>query len=712
MLPVGSTSQSHPVWPGRKGRAHLTLRVTGAIIVAIGGVALASALTMRWRTRETVSRAAIHETRSFASILAYEITRNYELSDERGLAGFVQGVATRRQESLSMRIVDPRGLVIASLTPSEVGTSRRDDQLWRALEGRPADPQLTGEHLDQVAVWVPLVVGAAGAAPKGALFLQQSQAELTSFFLSSLTWNSALQGLAAVLTALGLGFYLDRRVVRRVRDLAKIARRVANRDLGALDERIADEGADEIGELAGAFVSLGKTIVGLVERLRAIASAIETATRTIGETSRELHQGASSQRALAESAAQRLEQHLHTLAELGQTARESVDRADQSGRDAQAISTSANELVDVAARAGESIEVSVRGIAEVAGALRRILVEAEHVEKATVTARSQAELVFQTSDLLRHEARESVRVAATLVSAAEGSAGAVSLVRSHAKEINAQIAAVDAHIQILNPALEAIVRTANDVGEIADQTRVLALNASILAARAGEAGAGFRVVASRVRDLATSTRDSARSIADLAASVEKTAPAVLSSVGTTRGRVSEMVQESDRATRALEAILAEAGVLRGATGRMDGAATEQTEAAKQLLGTATDTALRVERLAHAARLQREATERLERAGNALREAATAVDTRAHQQEDLATGIAEAARSDASRLRSLGESALSGVASSQAAKHATAQIVAASGRHAKDVAGFEAVVGTIATEASQLGEEIARFRLPS
>jgi len=698
--------------PKTQRRAHLTRRVVAAVVIAVGGVALASALTMRTLTRQTVSGVAIHETLSFAMILGYEITRSYELTDERGLTGFLHGVSQRRPEIVHMRIVDKAGTVVASLDPNDVGKALRDDRLWRALEGRPADPQLSGEHLDQVAVWVPLVVGNATAAPRGALLLEQSQAQLSSIFLRVQSWNSALQLLAALLTAIGLGLYLDRRVVRRVRDLAKIARRVAERDLALLDERLADESNDEISELSGAFLSLGRTILSLVERLRSIAGAIENASRTVGTTSRELHQGASNQRALAESAAERLEQHLHTLAELGQTARESVDRADQSGRDAQEISSSANELVDVAARAGESIEASVRGIAEVASALRRILTEADHVEKATVIARSQAERVFQTSDTLRHEAREAARVAATLASAAEGSAGAVALVRSHAKDINEQVVAVDAHIQILNPALEAIVRTANDVGEIADQTRVLALNASILAARAGEAGAGFRVVASRVRDLATSTRDSARAIADLASSIEKTAPAVLSSVGTTRGRVVEMVEESDRATRELEAILTEAGILRGATDRMDIAASEQTEAAKQLLGTATDTALRVERLAHAAQLQRDATERLERAGTSLREAANAVDTRAHQQEQLASGIAEQARADSARLRSLGEAALSGVASSQAAKQATAQIVAVSGRHARDVAGFEAVVGTIAQEATQLNEEVGRFRLPS
>ncbi len=693
-------------------RAHLSVRVVLAVALAIGGVTVTSALTQRFLTRSTVSKVATGETLSFGELLAYEVLRNYELSDELGLSGFLHGVSSHRREIVRLRIADRSGRLLASLDDRDLGVTLRDPEMWKVLEGKQAAPLLMGENRDQVAAWVPLVIGASGSAPQGALFIEQSQVRLTGFFLGVQRANILLLAVAALLTALGLGVYLQISVVRRVRNLAEVARRIAERDLTVLETRLVDDSRDEIGELSEAFFSLGKTVVGLVKKLRGIASAIESASAKVGTTSRELHQGASSQRALAESAAGQLEEHVHTLTELGHTVRESVDRADQSGRDAQEISQSANDLVNVAARASESIEISVRGMSDVASALRRILADADHVEKASFIARSQAERVFQTSDLLRHEARESARVAATLAAAAEGSASAVALVRSHAQDINEQVQAVDAHIQILNPALEAIVRTANDVGEIADQTRVLALNASILAARAGEAGTGFRVVASRVRDLATSTRDSARAITDLAASIERTAPAVLSSVSTTRGRVTQMVSESNRATRELSAILSEAGVLRGATDRMDSAASEQTEAAKQLLGTTTDTAQRVERLAQAAQLQRDAIERLERAGTSLREAATAVDARAHQQEHLATGIADAARRDATRLRSLGDTAQLGVTSSQSARQATEQIVAVSGRHAKDVAGFEVVVGTIAKEAELLGREVSQFRLPT
>ena len=74
-------------------------------------------------------------------------------------------------------------------------------------------------------------------------------------------------------------------------------------------------------------------------------------------------------------------------------------------------------------------------------------------------------------------------------------------------------------------------------------------------------------------------------------------------------------------------------------------------------------------------------------------------------------LSAAATKDAARLRALGEAAQSGVASSQAAKQATARIVAVSGQHAKDVAGFEVVVGTISREAITLGQELSTFRLP-
>ncbi len=104
--------------------------------------------------------------------------------------------------------------------------------------------------------------------------------------------------------------------------------------------------------------------------------------------------------------------------------------------------------------------------------------------------------------------------------------GTIDEIRRHSEDMNANSIAVE---KVAKRSLD-INSIVNTIEEIAAQTNLLALNAAIEAARAGEAGRGFAVVADEVRALASRTAASTQEIADMVADIQKEAAAAAHSI--------------------------------------------------------------------------------------------------------------------------------------------------------------------------------------
>ena len=122
------------------------------------------------------------------------------------------------------------------------------------------------------------------------------------------------------------------------------------------------------------------------------------------------------------------------------------------------------------------------------------------------------------------------------------------------RRLTDQIEATAGKIQILKDNSENIGSVMEVIRSIAEQTNLLALNAAIEAARAGEQGRGFAVVADEVRSLAQKTQTSTEEIESIITQLQKAADEAHHSMNTSISSVQETIDTSSRVEEALNSI--------------------------------------------------------------------------------------------------------------------------------------------------------------
>ncbi len=302
-------------------------------------------------------------------------------------------------------------------------------------------------------------------------------------------------------------------------------------------------------------VTAGAVVAGLLSLLVLILMAKSYNTdqvmrRTEAEKQR---QAAEAERNLSQQAILRLMNEMGDLADGDLTVRATVSE-DITGAIADTVNYTIEELTvlvrrinDAATRVTAATESAQRISNELLDATER---QTREIEEAGSTIQMMAASMTESSERARHSALIARR---SLESTQKGALAVENSIKGM-NEIREQIQETSKRIKRLGESSQEIGEIVELISDITEQTNVLALNAAIQAASAGEAGRGFTVVAEEVQRLAERSAEATKQIAAIVKTIQTDTKDAVGAMEAATRDVVEGAQLSDAAGQALAEI--------------------------------------------------------------------------------------------------------------------------------------------------------------
>ena len=364
--------------------------------------------------------------------------------------------------------------------------------------------------------------------------IELSEIEDTSNYIRNISLAVMLAG--AVLMSLIIWL-----IVRPIiRDLLKGVVHAKNIADGNLDSTANIRRNDELGEL---FASLGV----MVQRLKEMIAA-----------ARQKEEQANAESRKAQEAMRQAQEAGREAQEKTDAMLRAADRLEQVG---SAVSSASTQL-------SAQIEQSDRGAAESA-------------QQLTEAATAMNQMNATVQEVAKNSSAASAASAETRQKAESG-AHIVERSLQRIQSVHATSLRLKEDMGQLNEHTQAITQIMNVISDIADQTNLLALNAAIEAARAGEAGRGFAVVADEVRKLAEKTMASTQDVGNAIKAIQESAAKSTASVDDAVSQIEEATGLANESGTALQEIVSMVESTADQINAIATASEEQSAASEQI----------------------------------------------------------------------------------------------------------------------------------
>ncbi len=271
---------------------------------------------------------------------------------------------------------------------------------------------------------------------------------------------------------------------------------------------------------SGEFLMLYASIKKMVEELVKSISISENKTRDVEEQS------------------QQAQEALHE-------AKEAKTQAEKAQSDMMQAAKTLEEIVEQVTAASQQLSVQITNASQGATTQHdrttKVVTAIEEMNSSVIEVARNSSRAAQNAEDARKEAENGEKIVKNVVTSIE--------------QVNAKAEDMSSRLDSLGKQAEDIGQIMTVITDIADQTNLLALNAAIEAARAGEAGRGFAVVADEVRKLAEKTMAATKEVGNSVDAIQHGAGGAISDMSETAQLVNQSTEFAQKAGQALHSIL-------------------------------------------------------------------------------------------------------------------------------------------------------------
>ena len=439
---------------------------------------------------------------------------------------------------------------------------------------------------------------------------------------STATTISIILMVIATIVAGGVGYLLSRSISGGVNQVGDGLRRISEGDLNA---EVNVTSSDEIGQMALAYASMQNYL-----------AEMSGAAERIGEGDLTVLVEPKSESDVLGNALKTMTQNLRTLvgevggaaSEVDTASTELASAAEQAGEGTTGIATAAQQIASGAVDQSSGVEKTRGEVAQLATAITSI---AEGSQKQAESISQATEIVNQVSRAsgeVATNAQEATNGARVASEAADGGLETVREAVDGMAKITGAVETAAKRVEALGEQSAEIGKIISVIDDIAAQTNLLALNAAIEAARAGEQGRGFAVVADEVRTLAERVTDATKEISELIQGVQD---GVEESVKATELAGTEVEAGSELATKSGEALEEIQNAVAGVSSQIE----QISAAAEQVSASADEMVKTIESVSEVTEQNMAATEQMTASSDGVKDSVDSIATITEQSSAAA-----------------------------------------------------------------------------